>query len=767
MTDVIYAHSFADRPRTEWETLRDHSAAVAALAEQYAIEFGFGKAARALGLLHDIGKTAAATQAYLSHPPESGAKGPDHSTAGAREAEKLYGKGFGRVLAFAIAGHHSGLADHSSLHRRLYSKSIEPYDGWSDHIDQLPFAVDLRPTKNIKPSKCKGFSQSFLVRMLFSCLADADFLETERFYTGVKREHFADLAVLRERLRVFLESKRSRKTPLNILRSDILDQVVRKASLKPGIFTLTVPTGGGKTLTSLAFALDHAIKHGLKRIIYVIPYTSIIEQTASEFRKALATTTDVLEHHSSFDWDSKDADKSERESLDGLSKLRKASENWDVPIVVTTAVQFFESLFSNRPSRCRKLHNIAQSVVILDEAQTLPLKLLRPCMAAINELAHNYGTTIVLCTATQPALRECDGFRDQDGTPSSNPKKIGFKVDGSRELADDPKLLAKTLERVSVEWIAEPIEDEVIVNRFAQQQQMLCIVNNRRHARQLFDLLSRSEETCDGAFHLTTLMCAKHRRSILAEVRRRLQDGLPVRLVSTSLMEAGVDVDFPEVWRSISGIDSIAQAAGRCNREGRLKVGRVTVFEPIGHKSPPDLVPSVEAARSVLRTVENPLSLEGIHKYFGELYWLRGAEAMDAATLEGERWPILDSIAERCDTNTGTLDFDFESIARAFRFIDDHQATVVVPYDSEAVQILRRLAVVDLPHFSELRKPQQYSVSIPLHFRDSWLASGVLRPVIPALPDGLLCFDDLAHYRADTGVDLLSPERRESSLNIL
>jgi CRISPR-associated endonuclease/helicase Cas3 len=322
----------------------------------------------------------------------------------------------------------------------------------------------------------------------------------------------------------------------------------------------------------------------------------------------------VLEHHASFDWEParRSTGEADDEGPAGLSKLRKASENWDAPIVVTTAVQFFESLFARRRSSCRKLHNIAGSVVVLDEAQTLPLRLLRPCMAALNELAANYRTSVVLCTATQPALRKCDGFADRDLRPRQSAQKVGFDIDGSRELAPDPVALYAALRRVDVERRPGRTTDAEIAQRFAEQPRMLCIVNSRRHAGGLFDLLKADPRTSEGARHLTTLMCPVHRRAVLADVRRRLEDGLPVRLIATSLIEAGVDVDFPEVWRAVAGLDSIAQAAGRCNREGRLERGRAVVFEPAEGAAPADLRPLIESADGVFRDGLDPLSLEGV-----------------------------------------------------------------------------------------------------------------------------------------------------------
>ncbi len=769
MKPDVYAHSLAGCPTETWELLANHLAEVTDRAARFADVFGWAVAARAAGLLHDIGKISSEYQNYISAAPRAGQKGPDHSTAGAREAERVYGKGFGRLIAFAIAGHHAGLANYEpELRRRIVEKPLPDYRGWEKHAGELPAKTLLAPTTPFRPNAYRGFSEAFLTRMLFSCLVDADFLATERFYTGAERLGFSDLATLQTRLTTHLAKLRHDDTVLNRLRTHVREHAITKAGLMPGLFTLTVPTGGGKTLTSLAFALEHARLYGLQRVIYVIPFTSIIEQAAKVFREVLESTGDILEHHASFDWEppNQSTEAADDEGQQGLSKLRKASENWDAPIIVTTAVQFFESLFARHGSRCRKLHNIANAVVILDEAQTLPLRLLRPCMAAMNELATNYRTSLVLCTATQPALRVCDGFVDRDLKPRERRKKVGFDIDESRELAPDPQNLAATL-NARVEIIRRPgkTADSEILRQFVDRPQMLCIVNNRRHARDLYDALTAGGSTSEGARHLTTLMCPKHRRSVLAEVNARLKAKLPVRLVATSLIEAGVDIDFPEVWRATAGLDSVAQAAGRCNREGKLPRGLTVVFEPADGASPADLQPLIACMDSVFQKGAAPLSLDGIRGYFQEVYWLRGAEAMDAATLEQRPWPILQAIADSAGDNE--FEFEFERIAQAFRLIDSVQETVIVPYDADAVAILARLARMERPLAEDLRKLQQYVVSIPRRDRDHWLVNGVLRPVHQRIGDSLLCFHDLSHYREHTGIDLREPERRDTAANLI
>lgn len=424
--------------------------------------------------------------------------------------------------------------------------------------------------------------------MLFSALVDADFLDTEAYYDGLRdhraaRSRYPGLRQLREQLNQHLEALGSRsRGPINELRAEILSHARGRATDAPGSFSLTVPTGGGKTLASLAFALDHAVHHGLARIIYQIPYMSIVEQTATVFREALQSEHGgdadfVVEHHSTFDEDRVG-------SREGREKLRLAMQNWDAPIIVTTAVQFFDSLFANRPSNCRKLHNIARSVIILDEAQTLPLQYLRPCVAALDELARNWRASVVLCTATQPQLSKSDQLPE------------GFEE--LRELAPEPTRLYEAFKRTRIVQQGF-LSDSELAKRLAGSPRVLCIVNTRRHARELYETL----QDLPGTFHLSTLMCAHHRRDQLGSVRDSLKSGATVRLIATSLVEAGVDLDFPVVWRAEAGLESIIQAAGRCNREGKAETADVFVFNSASeeHQPPPEVGQFADAARSVMR----------------------------------------------------------------------------------------------------------------------------------------------------------------------
>lgn len=753
----MFAHSLPDDPdRSRWERLADHLADVGRRAGANAAYFHMEALARIAGLLHDIGKCSKAFQDYIAGEGPS----PDHSTAGAKVAFDRYGRALGRMLAFAIAGHHAGLADGAdSLTTRLAAADRLPdYAGWERYTGALPAPAEVAAGVRLKISPEGGFELAFLTRMIFSALVDADFIATERFYAKAAGEDkprgdFRPIVDLRDRLREAMAAKQAAAadTPVNRLRAEVLDHAVAKADLAPGLFTLTVPTGGGKTLASLSFALDHAVRHGLRRVVYVIPYTSIIEQTATVFRKALATDDDILEHHASFEWERPGTD---AEGRGGTAKLRRSAENWEAPIVVTTAVQFFESLFAARTSRCRKLHNLAGAVIVLDEAQTLPIALLRPCLAAIDELARNYGASVVLCTATQPALRRIDG---------ALPQQWALDLDDSRELAPDPRALYDRLRRVRVERLPEPVDDATVAARFAAAPQMLCIVNSRAHAHDLFEAVRDQP----GARHLTTLMCAAHRQKVLAGIRADLEASLPVRVVATSLIEAGVDVDFPEVWRAMAGLDSIAQAAGRCNREGRREAGRVVVFEPVDRPAPRTFAALTAATRAIMRRHDDLLGLDAVTDYFRELYFTKGPGRLDAARLDGEIYPIMRRISDTANK----INFPFASIARAFRVIDETMVPVLVPYDTTARGLLADLERADKPPAHILRGLQRYLVPVPDKVRSALIESGHAEAVGPAAKDGspfirLTGNGFVSVYDDVTGLKLDDPGFRSSEDNL-
>lgn len=710
-----YAHTIEGVSEERWHPLKEHLLDTAQRTARFASVFQAKTLGWAAGLLHDIGKYSQEFQSRLRGAPIR----VDHSTAGAQEALCLYrSHPIGRILAYVIAGHHTGLpdfgspADESSLAARL-RKPVPLYRAYQEEIN-TSFA-DVRPGKlPLRPNpQSPGFSVQFFIRMLFSCLVDADFLDTESFVNPGKaedREGYAHLTELVDRLEGHLSARFANvdETPINQLRRRILNRCRESASLPRGFYSLTVPTGGGKTLSSLTFALHHAVKHHLQRLIYVIPFTSIIEQNAQIFRAALGEDC-VLEHHSNFQY------RDEDDELGGHYRLRLASENWDIPVVVTTNVQFFESLFSHKSSRCRKLHNVANSVVVLDEAQMIPTSYLIPCLWALHELVYNYNASVLLCTATQPSI-------DQLLPGSSRP----------HEIVPDPHELYEAFRRVRVQSIGD-VDDELLTDRLLNERQVLCIVNTRYHAASLYDRIRGK-----GTYHLSARMYPAHRSAKLRRIREALETGDMCRVVATQLIEAGVDVDFPVVYRAIAGVDSIAQAAGRCNREGRSPVGDVFVFRPEPRHQPGGWFQRTAAiTEMVLRKHDDLLSLDAIDTYFRLLY-----------DFEGDRLDehhIIDLLSQ----GASDLAFPFRQVGEAFQFIDSPMESVVIPRERECVETLET-AIRKGPSLGISRRLQSYVVQVYQHE----FIELSRRRAIEVVAEQYAVLTDLTMYDEETGLSV-------------
>ena len=635
-----------------FQPLKEHIENVGERAAQFAAAFDAAEHGREAGLLHDIGKYSSKGQ-KRQRDPEHTAK-VDHSSAGAQEARRRGDP----MAAFAVAGHHGGLpdrggksaADDGTLFARL-NKTLTGGDdpsAWKQEI-VLPSSI---PMPSWAVNCQEGRVQALYTRMLFSCLVDADFLDTENALQGPQpRGGYAPLEELLQKLQSHVAPwLKEQKNELCAKRSDILRRCLQGGEEEKGLFTLTVPTGGGKTVSSLAFALSHAVRHGMERIIYVIPYTSIIEQNAKVFAEILGEEN-VLEHHSQTEL----ADETGDSETPDARRRRLACENWDAPVIVTTAVQFFESLYAAKTSRCRKLHNLADGVVIFDEAQTLPVSFLKPCISAIGELVRHYSATAILCTATQPEL----GRLFNELAPELS----------IQEIAPEPDELFEFFRRVSFQREGQ-LSNEELAARLTETEQVLCIVNTRKRAREVFRLLPE-----EGRFHLSTLMTPQDRKRVLDAVRERLKERKPCRAVSTSLVEAGVDVDFPAVWREVAGLDSILQAAGRCNREGKKSAAEsiVHIFHADGN-IPRMLKLNVAAAESVLADYEDVNTRPAIHAYFQTLLWAKGDAALDEKN-------ILQSESA----------FTFRNTAEKFHLIDENTITVYIPSkaDSGDIQALR------------------------------------------------------------------------------
>lgn len=704
MPSIKYAHSGTGPPGDGWHELGDHLRSVGELAAGFAVAWSAASWGRVAGLWHDLGKAAVDWQEFLREAgseahvqgdeyPESrrtGRKrGPDHSSAGAIHAGRALGS-FSLPIQFAIAGHHAGLVNKQDLASRLKNKqgrydlaSSEAAPEFADHRPALDWPQSIRTASN----KADGQRRlEAFIRMIFSALVDADFLDTERFYLS-KVDKPAEEDATRDAwpafesylpvLESFLHRLHGKSAPsrVNTQRQRALEWCVESATGPQGAYSLTLPTGGGKTLSSLAFALHHAQRHGLRRVIVALPFTSILDQTAtvlSEVFGALGSRT-FLEHHSAID--------PKRDTA--LNRL--ATENWDAPLILTTQVQFFESLFANRTSRCRKLHNIAGSIVILDEVQSLPAPLLAPILHQLQELCRTYRVTLLLTTATQPALHSRElGPRVFHGL---DPKPT--EIVPSLEMEQ----LFHSLRRVRVHWptTSEPMSWATLAEELFDQAQVLAIVHRRADAFLLWSELKTLEPEA-APLHLSALMCPAHRRQVLARARGDLAEGRSCRLVSTQVIEAGVDIDFPVVYRAMAGLESLAQSAGRCNREGLRAIGEFRVFKP--PTEPPVLLRLHRDIAEIMLQLDSGLDITRpatFRDYYDRLYSHTSLDVHGVQALREE--------------------LRFEDTAAKFRMIDDATETVFIPYGAQgrkAVGALRHAG----PSRPRFRALQPFGVSV-------------------------------------------------------
>jgi len=699
----------------EIHPLEEHLREVAKLAEAFAGEFGAGDWAYIAGLWHDIGKYRKTFQKYIrqgtglpdAHIEKAGSPQTNHASGGAIYAQRKLGEPQHLPISYLIAGHHTGLPDYEAgdapgapLNEILQRDKALEAEMLKENIPEN--ILDAPVPSTICPGGYEGFH--LWVRMLFSCLVDADFLDTERFYSPEKSQARKQAHEFDEMLECFNAhmrklQKNATESEINRMRADLLNQC-RVASKQPsGIFSMTIPTGGGKTLSSLAFALEHAVKYQKRSIIYAIPYTSIIDQTAGVFRDVFSAFDNLMvEHHSNIE-PNKESEENHWSRL--------ATENWDAPLVVTTTVQLFESLFAARTSRCRKLHNLANSIIILDEAQLLPVRYLDPIRRVIGLLSKHYGVTFVLSTATPTGLSE-----------QTNPfgKKL-LKGLNSEEIIENPKPYYEKLKRVRYELPADlnaHLPDwESLVSELVQHESVLVVVNKRQDAQ---DLLAAMPE---GTLHLSALMCAAHRSKVIEEIQGRLKSNRPTRVVSTQLVEAGVDLDFPVVYRALAGLDSIIQSAGRCNREGRLDSGRVVVFVSPTNPPPGAISQAIGSTIPTLKLNETDnIDQPGIiEKYFSHLF--HQISSADADKMNR----LLVSEADK-------LRVQFRTAAQNFRMIDDRNShTVYVRYDEQAEKLLEQLRYH--PTRELLRGLQRYSVTLYDNQFREMLERGTIEEITP------------------------------------
>ncbi|MEO8382986.1 MAG: CRISPR-associated endonuclease Cas3'' [Acidobacteriota bacterium] len=670
---IVYAHSKEGAPRSEWHTLRAHLEAVAALAEGFAGKWGARDWAHYAGLWHDLGKFSADFQQMITADAEAERSHVNHSSAGALRAMEELGEP-GLILALVIAGHHAGLANaHELRQKRLQADQRRHLEAArAGGADAEWLEMKARPAEPPGLSG-KGRSIELWIRFLFSALIDADRLDTERFHDESKtalRGSSVSMCALAKKVDAYIDTlaeEASSKSPgvVNDVRAEVLHDCRERADGRQGVFTLTVPTGGGKTLASMSFALRHAVAHGLDRVIVVIPYTSIIEQNAAVLKRIVGEEN-VLEHHANFD----PADQ---------RKFWLDAENWDAPIVVTTSVQFFESLFACKTGVARKVHAIAKSVVVFDEVQTLPPGLLVPIVDVMKELPERYGVSLVLCTATQPALGQRPGF------------PVGFS--GTREIVSDPGRHFQRLQRVEARWPADLYASEpwpTLAGRILHEPRSLAIVHRRDDARRLCELLP------EDTLHLSAAMCPRHRSQVFGEIRRRLAENEVCRVVSTQLVEAGVDLDFPVVFRALAGLDSLAQAAGRCNREGKQARGILEIFVAETQPPPGELRKALDAARIVAS------------KHGGMPDLFTNPEIFTTYFLQFYGTPVDE---KRIQTDREAL--HFATVAENFQMIDNGQESLIIPFDRHCQELVAALRKGEGNPRILRRRLQQYAVAVP------------------------------------------------------
>ncbi len=681
------------------QPLAEHLHNVAGLAAQFASFYGAEKLGYYLGLWHDLGKYHADVQKYLNNPASK--RGPGHKTAGAVFALK-----FLEILAFPIIGHHGGIPGKTALQQRIKDalEDCSAKEAIAAAEKDLPAVYPDAPLKLPKHISESWTSLEFFIRMLFSALVDGDFLDTEAHFAFDKHQKRRNKQDIRKLWDVFKNNyppAGAESSKINQLRLEMYRACTAAAEKNQGIFKLTMPTGGGKTLAGMGFALKHAVRHNLRRVIVAIPYTGIIEQNADVYRGIFGSDA-VLEHHSAVA-DNLGTDNSDEETQ---TFLQLAAENWDAPIIVTTAVQLFESLFHHKPSRCRKLHNIANSVIILDEVQTLPVEVLTPILDVLQELVNYYGVTVVLSTATQPAL-------------TGGPYLKGLS--NVQEIIPQPAKYFNMLKRVEYVLPAgRQLTWAQVAAEMRSHRQCLTVVNTKKDAVDLLQQLNDPD-----ALHLSTLLCGAHRRSVLSEVKERLSKGKPCRLVSTQVIEAGVDVDFPVVMRAVGPLDRIVQAAGRCNREGRLTAadgtpmpGKVIIFDPADGGLPSG---AYRAGTTRTKTMLNSQAAD-LHnpqiyeEYFQSFYQL---VETDVYEIQEQRKKL-----------------EFSAAAERFRLIADNTVPVVVRWKQCSGIIDELIADIESQRAvtrAQMRRLQPFLVNIYQNQLPRLLSENFLVELVPGL----------------------------------
>lgn len=705
--------SHVRRSDMEIQLNEDHQRGVAELASKFAGEFGMGDYGCIMGLLHDKGKEQTEWQQYIQGVTGYNNEfahiktGPNHAYIGAKIAQNTYPQ-IAPLVAQPIAGHHRGLYDYCDYveeTKRTIPEEISIEEKISYSMPSFP--------------KLEKYDYHHLVRMLFSCLVDADSLDTESFMNPKQAELrgcHATMEELLQKLKNHLRNLRSQsqETKVNQIRNYVQEQCIKESQGEIGFYNLTVPTGGGKTLASVLWALHHAVKNHLHRIIIAIPYTSIIVQTAVTL-KSIFGEENVLEHHSNVNPEEiKDRNLRERMQL--------ATENWDYPIVVTTNVQFFESLFNNKRSDCRKLHSIVKSVVIMDEVQTLPLAFYKPIVHTLDTLNRLFNVSILFTTASQPVLTG-----HIEGT---NPNTSFDALASVHEIIPTEVRPHDKLRRVELVFKSGTNTYDEIAKELATYQRVLCIVNTRKDAKELYDRLPK-----DGiCLHLSRMMCPVHIAATIKYIKEVLKgdDEKPIRVIATQLIEAGVDIDFPVVYRQEAGLDSILQAAGRCNREGKQKICSTYIFS-LGkeHALPPGLITQMNNARLGMGQQHDWFSPEAMTCYFHQLH--SRIDNFDKKQMQELLYK------PECE---------FEEAAHQFHLIDDQTIPVIINWD-DSIKLYKQL-VSQGPFYTLMKKLAQYSVNIRKRDFDRLKSIGAIEETF----ENIYAITNPLFYKADTGLTI-------------
>lgn len=723
--------------------LVDHLRSTGELARGFADRFGAGELAFWLGLLHDVGKGSCAWQLRLLDVEHSGDRvGLDHKSLGASMAT---GRGCG-VFALAIDGHHGGLRSPKALVDRIAGLSGAERERNADAERAVRRLLpELAATEDVAiPQRWFGdeLVAEMGLRLVFSALCDADFLDTAAHFNGEAKPEvgeghdFKRLLARFELRRAELIASR-RRSPMDGIRAEVYEACVAAASAEPGMFRLPAATGSGKTISAGGFALHHAARHGLGRVIVAVPFLTITEQNASVYRSLLDDRDEpvVLEHHSQVDLDA------------GSRWHRLAAENWDAPFVVTTTVRLFEALFGRKPSAMRRIHRLAGAVIVLDEVQALPHRLLVPILDGLRTLVTEFGATVLLASATQPDFWRLSPFKDLP----------------ARDVVPEPSLLGAGSHRVRFTWRADPAQSlSEVADEAAGREQAMVVVNTTAAAAAVFD--HWRDVVPDGvAWHLSTRMCPAHRRRVLETVRARLVAGERVLLASTQLIEAGVDIDFPVVYRALAPADSLLQAAGRANREGRMaQPGEVIIFDRGDRDQPPSYRTLVNVTRAHFGPGKADLhDPDAMRAYYGMVY--------DTLNLDEPNHP--QHIGQRIQQ--ARRQFDFQSVTDgpadavttkrdrkfAFRMIDDDSIAVVTPpaaldAEAEVRDLIERLRASPVPDRLTLRRLQPYTTTI---HRTALKKPGVLallRPILGEVGAPGSLAEWIGTYDANTGIAL-------------